>query len=287
MSLANFTRNTFASLVDLVLPADCAGCGGRAGLTGVCEQCGVSLAQPAFATRPTPVPPWLPPCYTAAGYDGVVRELILAYKEHGRRGLAGPLGAALARAVLAGLPVRPEAGSFPVRPQGALALVPVPSTAAAVRARQGDHMLRLARTAVAVLRREGLPATVQRPLHARPRADSAHLGRAERAAAAGQAFVVRPGNLHQLRSGVVLLDDVLTTGATLAAVARGLQAERVPVWFAATVAATRLRGFDARLSESSSAVRGIGMTTRHQRVSVEGHGQFVNPEGAVVHLPNP
>jgi predicted amidophosphoribosyltransferase len=42
--------------------------------------------------------------------------------------------------------------------------------------------------------------------------------------------------------GVVLLDDVLTTGATLAAVAERLLAGGVPVAFAATVAATRLRG---------------------------------------------
>jgi predicted amidophosphoribosyltransferase len=41
---------------------------------------------------------------------------------------------------------------------------------------------------------------------------------------------------------VVALDDVLTTGATLAAVAHQLARVGTPVAFAATVAATRLRG---------------------------------------------
>jgi predicted amidophosphoribosyltransferase len=42
-------------------------------------------------------------------------------------------------------------------------------------------------------------------------------------------------------AAVVLLDDVLTTGSTLAAVAGRLREAGVPVTFAATVAATRLR----------------------------------------------
>jgi len=42
-------------------------------------------------------------------------------------------------------------------------------------------------------------------------------------------------------AAVILLDDVLTTGATLAAVAARLAERGVPVAFAATIAATRLR----------------------------------------------
>jgi predicted amidophosphoribosyltransferase len=120
----------------------------------------------------------------AAGeYDGALRELILAYKERGRRGLAGPLGDTLATTVLAG-----AGGASP----GALVLVPVPCTPAAVRVRQGDHMLRLARRASRRLRRLGLAVSVATPLRALPKPDSAHLDRQARAQAALTSFVVRP-----------------------------------------------------------------------------------------------
>jgi predicted amidophosphoribosyltransferase len=172
-------------------------------------------------------------------YDSPLRELILAYKEHGRRGLAAPLGDRLAAVVRAGWPA-----------SGPLALVPVPATAAAIRARHGDHMLRLARRAALHLRAAGIPTVVASPLRALPRADSAHLDREQRAAAARTAFAVRwrsPVRVAALASAadagaVVLVDDVLTTGATLAAAAELLLDVGVPVTFAATLAATRRHG---------------------------------------------
>ena len=119
----------FAAVADLVLPAFCAGRGGPgcAGLGPLCAACGAPLEAPARLTRPRPCPPGLPPTWAVAGYAGPVRAALAAYKEHGSRALAGPLGAALARAVTA------AAGA--TGPTGApVLLVPVPSTRAAVRA---------------------------------------------------------------------------------------------------------------------------------------------------------
>jgi predicted amidophosphoribosyltransferase len=224
-----------ASLVELVLPAQCAGCGGGgAGWSGVCGRCAAVLVTSPGATRPEPAPPDLPSCYALAGYAGPLRELILAYKERGRRGLCGPLGDALAMVVRSGVPA----------PPGPLVLVPVPATAAARRARYGDHMLRLGRRAVWRLNSWGRPAVLATPLRARPRVDSAGLDRHARARVARHAFVARPARvaaLRALRTPVVLLDDVVTTGATLAAAAASLAEAGVPVRLAAVLAATELR----------------------------------------------
>jgi predicted amidophosphoribosyltransferase len=227
-----------AAAVDLVLPTECAGCGEPSALRGVCASCVAVWRIAPHEARPVPAPEGLPLCLSAADYGGLARSLILAYKD-GRRGLAGMLGDALAETVAAGVG-RPALG-WP------LVLVPVPATAAAIRARHGDHMLRLARRAADRLRRGGWRVRVMRPLRARRKLDAGHLDRQERAWAARDAFVLRGGQATPLRQTavdavVVVLDDVLTTGATLAAVSRRLHAAGAPVAFAATVAATRLRG---------------------------------------------
>jgi len=240
------------TLLDLVLPSGCAGCGAAGG--GVCPACAAELCRPPSVRRPRPAPSGLPVCLSAGDYDGAIRELILAYKERGRRSLAAPLGDTLAAVVCAGWP-----GPEPV------VLIPVPATAAAIRARHGDHMLRLAQRAVRCLRAGGRAAAVATPVRALPKADSAHLDREQRAVSARTAFAIRTQwrdgqRLAALRSladggAVVLVDDVLTTGSTLAAVAGALLDVGVPVALAVTLAATRLRGplsNSARASEASA-----------------------------------
>jgi predicted amidophosphoribosyltransferase len=226
-----------AGLADLVLPGGCAGCrvdGGTPLRYGVCDACiEVVGALRPHPTLPVPAPDGLPPCAALGDYDGVLRELVLAYKDRGRYRLARPLGRLLAAVVASVV-------------DGPALLVPIPDTPAAARARHGDHLQRLARPAVGRLRAAGVPVTLARPLRARPRRDSTGLGATARAAEAGAAFrlrVLRMAGLRQrvarTREPVILLDDVVTTGATLAAAAQRLTEAGVPVAGAAVLAATR------------------------------------------------
>ncbi|MEV4625668.1 ComF family protein [Micromonospora sp. NPDC049523] len=229
----------WAELADLVLPAECAGC--RLTRTelrhGVCPRCAGALQalRPA-PVRPTPAPPGLPGCVALGAYQGELREMLLAYKERGRHSLARPLGRLLAEVVA-------EAAGAP-RP---VLLIPVPTTAQAIRARHGDHLRRLARHAGQRLRAAGWPVALGAPLRALPRPDSATLDTAGRAAAAQRAFAVRARRLPAVRrSGagrfVVVLDDIVTTGVTLAAVSDSLRSVGLRVDAAAVLAATSRRG---------------------------------------------
>lgn len=226
-------------LADLVLPSACAGCGAeRARLAyGVCAGCAALLeALRPFRTAPVPAPPGLPRCVAVGPYQGALRGVLLAYKERGRHRLAQPLGALLATAVSALAP--------PGRP---VTLIPVPSTAAAARERSGDHMARLAGQAVRRLRAAGWQAGVYRPLRQLPRPDSATLDPSARRAVAESSLRIRASRTRFSGHGtgtegtLVVVDDIVTTGATLAAVTTRLREANMQVTGAAVVAATRLR----------------------------------------------
>ncbi len=235
--LAGWLGGAVTGAADLIFAGGCAGCGAT-GAGALCQRCRHELdrSRPAPA-RPSPAPAGLPACHALGGYAGVLRQALLGYKERGRYPLAGPLGDRLAAVVAAAVP-------DPGRP---VLLVPVPDAPAAARERYGDHLRRLADRAAARLRADGRPVAVAPVLLARPRADSARLGAAARAATATSAFRARPRALGQLAAAVragalaVPVDDILTTGATLAATAQVLRAGGVPVRHAAVLAATRRR----------------------------------------------
>lgn len=166
-----------------------------------------------------------------AVYDGAVRAAVIAHKEDGRVALARHLGLALARAVLAG---RADVET------GGLTLVPVPSRRAVVRSRGHDPTRRLARVAAQSLRRDGHDVRVLAVVRVRRRlTDQAGLDAVGRAANLAGALAV-PGRLMPLVAGttVVVVDDVVTTGASAAETSRALRDAGAGVARVAVVAAT-------------------------------------------------
>ncbi|MFD0467268.1 ComF family protein [Nonomuraea thailandensis] len=191
----------------------------------------------ARQASPVPRPSGLPDCWSAAPYEGVVRRMIVAYKERGAVALAGVLAEAVARTLLVAMGQTGEwAGTGP------FAVVPVPSARRSVRGRGHDPVGRLAVLVAARLRALGMGAEAWAGLRQAGRvADQAGLSRAQRAAnLAGSLRVVRAGK-GPPAPRALLLDDIVTTGATLAEAARALQAAGIEVPLAVTVGATRRR----------------------------------------------
>lgn len=218
-----------AALLDLLLPSPCVGCGAPRG-----PLCGACTWHAAAPVRLDPAPAGRR-CLAAGPYEGPLRAAVLAHKERRHRVLAGPLGALLADAVR--LAVRGEDGRSPDR---RVRLVPVPCAPAALRARGTDHARDLASAAARALDGRGIPAAAAPVLAVVRRVeDSVGLGAGARRANVAGAFRACGPRVVDLRSGgpVVLVDDVVTTGSTLAEAGRALRAAGVPVLGCAVVAA--------------------------------------------------
>jgi len=237
----------YDALADLVSGCCCLGCG-RGGRL-LCPDCLVGLPREAFQVRPTPCPDGLVRTWATAGYDGVVRELVLGHKERGLLALAEPLGLLLALAVAAATPV-----------PGPVLLVPVPSSRASVRSRGHDPTYAMTGAAARHLRAVGYDAVAARLLAIRGRVkDQAGLTAAERAANLAGSFWCPSRGLAALRgrcgrARAVVCDDVLTTGATARDAQRALESVGVVPRAIATVAATRRRRERIHMDSSGAAL---------------------------------
>lgn len=225
----------------LVVPVSCPGCGALDLLW--CPGCEALLAGPAARVEATAprldrldgVPAL--PVWALAPYTGPVRELVVAWKDRGRADLdrlVGPPVRTTARTV-----ARRAAQAAAGRP---LLVVGAPSTAASRRARGRDHVLVLACAAAAGLRDAGLPATVVPALARRARGrDQVGLGARARARNLTGAVTTRDRVLARAGGtgpAVLLVDDVVTTGSTLAAAERALEDAGADVLGALVLAAT-------------------------------------------------
>lgn len=214
-------------LLDLALPPACAGCGAEG--EPLCRTCRPALDVRLLLPPGTPLglpdgpPDPLVRLEWCAPFAGVVRQALHALKYAGERRLAQPLGEAVA-------------ARWARSGGGGDLLVPVPVHASRRRERGYDQAELLAAAAAQRLRVPMLPAVERiRATTAQYRLDRRH-----RATNVATAFAVRPGDERRVCGReVVLVDDVVTTGATLAATANALLAAGALSVAAITVARER------------------------------------------------
>lgn len=218
---------TIAAVVaELLVPSACAGCGAAGRV--LCDGCHGVLSRP---TPRTSVLAGEPGLTVVSGFElaGPVASVLRVLKRDARPRLADRLAPALAAALAAVAAGEASAPGAAAPGEAGLSAVPVP-TRAASRRRRGFAVVDRALRAAGVTPVAGLRWT-------RAVADQRALGREGRAENLGGALVAR--GLSGRR--VVLVDDVLTSGATLREAARAARAGGAIVVGAATAARTTRR----------------------------------------------
>jgi ComF family protein len=212
--------------LDIALPTLCVACREPVEGEGVCASCWAKLSfiAPPFCPRLgipfvyDPGPEMLsmeaianPPAYAraraAVRYDDVARTLVHALKYQDRTDLAPAMGRWMARA---GHQLLEEAD----------VLVPVPLHWRRGWSRRYNQSGALARI---IERQTGVALAAEALRRIRPTEQQIGLSRPQRASNVQGAFKVAPDRQHAIAGRrVVLIDDVLTSGATVDACARAL-----------------------------------------------------------------
>lgn len=203
----------------LIVPVSCPGCGAHD--VRWCDECAAAwweapLRSESLAPRLDIEGRPALPIWAIAELVGPNHSMVVAWKDGGRRDLDRFFADAARRAAVHIAPALDPGGSTRVRQP--IAVVPVPARAASTRRRGVDLPLLLARAASDGLRAAGVDAVVRPVLS---------IGRGEQRGASArqrwrQASSLRVSGDAGPPTTALLVDDVMTTGATLAAAVRSL-----------------------------------------------------------------
>ena len=232
VALRRVLEALFADVADLTLSRACVACGAVGSL--LCSTCEASLIEVRrhevrrHGEAPVGGPASMPPVIVASTYDGAAQRAIIAHKEHGVLGLTPVLGLMLA-------------ASIAVLGEGPFVMVAIPPHADAIRRRGIDTLGAIADRAAGELRAAGWSAHVI-PVLRRQADGGRHVGRSahERRSAVHETFAVDERMLRRTTRGgaLIVVDDVVTTGATVWEAVRTLQASGLVVEGIAAVAGT-------------------------------------------------
>ncbi|MCU1530237.1 MAG: hypothetical protein JWP75_4000, partial [Frondihabitans sp.] len=211
ITLGPLLERSLRGALSLVSPVDCAGCG-RPDIE-LCAPCRAKLRAAPLVSMLTDGTPFV----SGLEYSGVVRDVVLAFKQSGRWRLGRELAPALAAAVA-------EIGA------GGCRVLAVPSSPAGLRRRGYDPVELLVKATGEVPCRPGLRIL-------RSSGAQKAKSRSERLRSRVGALRCSP---RVAGCRVIVVDDVSTSGATLVEAARAARAAGAEVVGAACVAATPL-----------------------------------------------
>ena len=205
-------------LLDLLFPPKCAFCGEH-GVHGVCPKCERSLP---YCATPLHERTGIGTCVAPLRYDGAVRESLLRFKFRGGRGNAEGYGTLLAQTA-----AEQYGGAFEV-------VTYVPVSDRRKRVRGYDQAFLLAKETCRAWDTE--PVTLLRKTRDNPAQSSLSSPEERRANVLGVYEAVNTEAVKGAR--ILLIDDILTTGATLRECVRVLREAGAQSVLCATLAAS-------------------------------------------------
>lgn len=200
-------------ILDFLMPARCAACDapGR----DVCKRCVAAISSPpaiVLGARNG-----APPLAALGPYDGALRSAILAMKFRGAKLIGVRLGRWLAPKII-----------FPFE-----AIVPVPLHRDRLRERGYNQAAQIAHGIAAVTRKQCIEGALVR---VRATAPQSSLDLVDRSGNVDGAFSRGPGVDRVAGRRVLIVDDVVTSGATMRACAAALHGAGIPSLYSAAAA---------------------------------------------------